>query len=211
MGKTSSVKVKGVYTPRLLLWSKGVFDKVLHTGGLDPASGELASSYVTGQIARFESACEKRLAVADVKLKPVWLEADQLLVDYAKLRRSDSFAEHVDNSDNGVSARAREKAETAKAAREAERVAIVKRLSELGNLILAEAFQVDEEITAMIKQLSSAFSAYGHGLLLKPVYKHMLPTIDTDKYSADKLCSLHEVTRRMMLNVVKEELQNHVV
>lgn len=33
MGKTNSViKVKGLHIPRLLLWSKGVLDKVLHTG-----------------------------------------------------------------------------------------------------------------------------------------------------------------------------------
>lgn len=207
----AKIKVKGVHTPRLLLWSKGALDKFLHTGGLDPANGELTSSYVTGQIARFESVCEKRLAVADAKLQPVWLEADQLLVDYANLRPMGNSTERVDDSDNAVSARAREKAEKAKAAREAERVAIVKRLSELGNLILAEAFQVDEEITAMIKQLSSAFSAYGHGLLFKPVYKHMLPTIDTDNYSADKLCNLHDATWKTMISIVKEELQNEVV
>lgn len=212
MNKKNTVvlKVKGLHTPRLLLWAKGVMDKLLHTGGLDPNTGELTSSYITGQISRFESACEKCFAEADDKLKPVWVEVDKLLVDYAQL--SGVSGESTDDADNTTNARAREKAAKVKAANEAARVAIVKRLSELGNLVLAEVFQVDEAITSTSKHLASAFTAYGHGLTWKPVYKHMIPTINTvDNYCADKLCDLHDVTWKTMISIVKEELKNDVV
>lgn len=208
--KTVVLKVKGLHTPRVLLWTKGVLDKLLHTGGLDPITGELTSSYITGQISRFESACEKCFAEADDKLKPVWVELDKLLVDYVQLSGVVSD-KSTDDADNTTDARAREKAAKVKATNEAARVAIVKRLSELGNLVLAEVFQIDEAITATSKDMANAFTAYGHGLTWKPVYKNMLPTINTENYSADKLSNLHDVTWKTMISIVKEELKNDVV
>ena len=77
----------------------------------------------------------------------------------------------------------------------------------------AESIQVDEEIAATANQLSSGLAAYGHGLLFKPVYPHMIPSIDTSKY-AGKICKIRErdTTWNAMTCVVKkEELKNDVV
>jgi len=215
MGKTNTVlKVKGIHTPRLLLWMKGFLDKTLHTGGIDPENGEISSSYITGQVARFEEACEKRIAAADDKLKALWAEADNKLIDYANLPQIDvPDCRDATSATNGAAARMREKAEEYKASRDAKRIDIVKRLSDIANLILAESIQVDEEIAATANQLSSGLAAYGHGLLFKPVYPHMIPSIDTSKY-AGKICKIRErdTTWKAMTSVVKkEELKNDVV
>lgn len=215
MGNAVTVlKVKGLHTPRLFLWMKGLLDgKLLHTGGLDPTTGMLSSSYITGQIARFQTACAKRMAVADEKLKPFWAEADRLLIDYANLPMA---APAWDNntkagSESNTMARMREKNEKMKASREAERITIVKRLTDIGNMILAERVQVDEEIEATAKQLSSTFAAYGHGLIFKPVFDHMLPTIGMSDCESEKLCKPHDVTWNKMISIIKEEVQNDVV
>ena len=216
MARTKTVlKVKGLHTPRLLLWMKGFLDRTLHTGGIDPENGEISSSYITGQVARFEEACEKRIAAADDKIKGLWAEADNKLIDYANLPQIERVPDYKDvpGITNGAAARIHEKAEKDKAFREAKRIDIVKRLSDIENLILAESIQVDEEIAATANQLSSCLAAYGHGLLFKPVYPHMIPSIDTSKY-AGKICKIRErdTTWNAMTCVVKkEELKNDVV
>lgn len=146
MNKTmNTLKIRGIHTPHLFLWMKGALDgKIFHTGGIDPIRGVLFSSYITGQMARFQTAYAKRIAIADKRMKPFWTEADHLLIDYANLPEISKVAEHDSKVDsgNGATIRAYEKVKKMKASYETKRINIIKRLTDISNNILAECVQL---------------------------------------------------------------------
>lgn len=207
MSKTkTSLPMKGLHTPRFFLWCRGfLHGKIIHTGGLDPETNTISSGYITGQVKRFHNACITRREQAEAKLAKEWAEADQLLIDLAAI--SVALAGSSDHqkfaNESSAQARAREKAAEKRASREAERLEILKRLSEISNTIRAELDLAHDQMEATAEALLSGFAAYGHGLLLEPIFQYNLPSAAYEG-CAEQILKSHEDTWNTMVSILKE-------
>ena len=86
MGKNCYLKMKALRTPGLLLWTRGVIHgKLLHTGELDQQTERISSGFITGQLARFQSACAVCCEETEAALGPLWTEADRILLELRTL------------------------------------------------------------------------------------------------------------------------------
>ena len=203
--------VKGIRTPRLLIWLRGFWHgKVLHTGGLDPETNTIASGYITGQVKRFHHACITRREKAEEKLSKVWSAADELLIGYAAVTDALAATEKIQNPPIKSSAQARfyERAAGKRASRENERQDILKKLAQLANDLRTEYDSAHDQMEATAELLSSTFACYGHGLLMKPIYDHNLPYISYED-CARKILLTHEDTWNAMVSVLKEVKNEH--
>lgn len=207
MSKTKTVlPMKGLHTPRFFLWCRGfLHGKIIHTGGLNPETNTISSGYITGQIKHFRNACITRREQAETKLTKEWAEADQLLIDLTAISvaLADSSNYQKFANESSAQVRAREKAAETRASREAERLAVLKRLSEISNAIRAEIGLAHDQMAATAEALLSGFAAYGHGLILQPVFQHNLPTI-TYEGCAEQILKSHEDTWNTMASILKE-------
>lgn len=200
------LQVKGLKTPPLFLWVRGgVHGKLLHTGGLDPQTNVITSGFVIGQLARFQSACALRVQQAEKTLKPKWSEADQILLELsdisAQLARG-SRAALDETVGNAARARAREQEASRQISLAARNLKMHQRLVEISNDIRSEIILATEQAESTAELLRSSFSAYGHGLLLRPVQAQNLPRIPKEDM-AEKILRDHQTT----WNTMQQELE----
>ena len=201
-----TLQLKGLCTPRIFLWLRGfIHGKIIHTGGLNPETNTISSGYITGQTKRFHNACVARRELAAEKLKKEWADADQLLIDLANVSAelADTNDLHKLAHESSAQARANEKAASRRASREAERLTILKRLSDIANTIQAELDQTHDELEATAEMLLSTFSCYGHGLIMKPVYDYNLPSVSYEN-CAKMILESHEGTWNAIVSVLEE-------
>lgn len=179
MGKNCYLKMKALRMPGLLLWTRGVIHgKLLHTGELDQQTERISSGFITGQLARFQSAC----AVCCEET-----EADRTLLELRTLSaelKQQSGLPADPGQDSPTQARSRERQTEARATRTARQLQLRQRLAGLSNTIAGKLRLAEMREQATAAQLRSTFSAYGHGLLLRPVAERNLPPVpgmDIDK------------------------------
>lgn len=202
----TALSMKGIRTPCSFIWFRGFWHgKVIHTGGLDPETNTIASSYVTGQIKRFRNACVTRREKAEEKLGRVWSTADELLIDYAAVTAAltESGKSQNSHSESNAQARSNERATEKRASHENERQSILKNLAQLANDIRAEYGSAHDQMEATAEILSSTFACYGHGLLMKPIYDYNLPGI-TYEDCAQQILNNHEDTWNAVISILKE-------
>lgn len=211
MSKTkTTLPMKGLRTPRIFLWFHGFFHgKILRTGGLDPETGTITSGYITGQIKRFRNVCVARREYAEENLKKEWADADRLLIDLASISAALADTNDYQKLANmsSAQARAQEKAASARASREAERLAILKHLVDISNAIRSEFDHAHDQMEATAEMMLSTFSCYGHGLMMQPVYTRNLPTVSYDDCAAQILNS-HEAIWNTINSILKEVKSN---
>lgn len=183
--KTTSkiLPVKGINTPKLILWIMGYIDgKIMKTGGLDEKQ-VITSGYVSGQTKRYNSAVLTRIKELEQSLAPVWSKADTLLVEW------DSISAEYDSSllDNdpksGPQARKLKKLKLAKKN-------ILMELAHVESQILCNGNSAQKEIQATKEALIAGFSSYGSGLLCHPLRDSNLPIIKTET-ALDQILSQH--------------------
>lgn len=202
----NTLHMKGIRTPRFFVWCKGFLDgKITHTGGIDPETNIITSGYVTGQIKHFRHACITRRETAEAKLAELWCKADELMIDYATVTSALEKAGRSQSSavESNAQIRANERAAAKRASNKAERKVILKNLAKLANDIRAEYDSAHDQMEATAELLASVFACYGHGLLMKPVYTHNLPTI-TYEDCVKQIIVNHEETWNAIISILKE-------
>lgn len=207
MGNRKTLPLRGLHTPRLLLWQLGFLHRRMHTGGLDPETGDLSSAFLTGQTNRFHTACISRVEEMERRQRKNWQDAGQLLLELSALSRA--LAQEVPvrrGGETGAQARSRARAERERAERERQYLERVKRLTGLRSGIFAEFRQARTQMEATAELLRSGFTAYGHGLLLQPVYAGQLPVLNGESY-LDGYAQAHRETWNAMERYVKEGLE----
>lgn len=208
MNRKTILSVKGIHTPRLLIWMKGfLHGTILHSSALDPDTKIITSGYITGQIKRYRMACVACRKKAEKELSDKWSEADQLLIDYAEVTSFLSKSEHdqnyFDENTSSACARAKQRAADERASREADRQAILKAAASIINDINGQYVSAHDQMEATAEALLSTFSAYGHGVLLKPVFTCNLPVLSYED-CADQIISNHQNTWNALLNIIEE-------
>lgn len=181
----STLYVRGLHTPRILVWFLGLLHgKILHTGGLDPDNEKISSAYISGQIKRFHKACDCRLDRARKRLFNDWGTAEKLLIDYGNVYNA---IVELDGKKSipatAAEARTAEVGEQKRGALNDRLTSIRKSLASIANTIRSEMDNVRDQMDATSDLMLSVFASYGHGLLLKPVYSRYLPDVtlrDTD-------------------------------
>ena len=208
MKKSAALPMKGLRTPRLLIWMLGFFHgKIIRTGGLDPASNTLSSGYVTRQIKCFGEACTACRKEAEKKLVNVWPKAQEKLMEYAAVSAAlAASGGYVGGNGSAQDKRAADQAADAYAARLEKRQAILKELCALSNQIHSEQNQARARMEATAERLLSVFATYGHGLLMKPVYLHHLPQLQFED-CAQQILKHHEAVWNTIETILKEALK----
>lgn len=204
--KKSHISMKGLRTPRICLWISGfVHGRILHTGGLDPKTNTITSAYITGQLKRFESACIMRFADAEASLEKDWETAEHLLIDYEnasfKLASTTDFTVFSGQS-SSEEKRAKEHDAWNRAALVAEQIAIKKQLADISNHVSGQISQACSEMESTGDLLLGCLSAYGHGMLLKPIGPSLLPKIQLDSYRS-RLLEEHQRIWNEMMTILK--------
>lgn len=160
---------------------------MLHTGELDQQTERISSGFITGQLARFQSACAVCCEETEAALGPLWTEADRTLLELRTLSaelKQQSGLPADPGQDSPTQARSRERQTEARATRTARQLQLRQRLAGLSNTIAGKLRLAEMREQATAAQLRSTFSAYGHGLLLRPVAERNLPPVpgmDIDK------------------------------
>lgn len=205
--KKNRISMKGLHTPRICLWIGGfVHGKILHTGGIDPENNTISSAYITGQMKRFEGACILRLADAEASLAKDWETAEHLLIDYENVMfQLSSTMDFTVFSQKSTSEeeRSREKEALNRAALTAQQLVIKKQLADISSHVLNRTHQAYSDMEATGDQLLGCLSAYGHGMLLKPISPSLLPKIHLENYS-DRLLQEHQQTWNEMLTILEK-------
>ena len=214
MNKKTILHVKGIHTPRLIIWAKGFFHgKILHSGGLDLETKKLSSSFITGQINSYREACVVCRDQAEKKLASKWAEADQLLIDYVsvmsalELDKAENDQHSIDGIITSAQARAKQRAAEKRASLLADRQDILKAMAGIASDINSHYLTAHAQMEATAEALMSTFSAYGHGLLLKPVFPHSLPDLSFNDCS-DQIILNHITTWDAMLKILEKEERN---
>ena len=205
MRTCKTLHVKGIHSP-MALWCRGfLHGRVIHTGGLDPETNTISSSYITGQLKGFQKACILRREKAETKLTKAWTEVDQLLIEYAAVASAlaDLNVSHSTQTEGNAQARANERLTAARVSRLIDRQDISKKLSDIANEIMAEVDNARDQMEATAAMLLNAFASYGHGLLMKPVYPRSLPHIDCTDY-ANEILTNHANTWNAVVSILKE-------
>ena len=203
------LRVRGLRTPRLFIWCRGfLHGRLLHSAGVDPRTGTLASSYVTGQVHRFHKACADRRENAERRLAKDWSDADRLLLDLSDAEKELAAAvippKQPDETSSQI--RAREKAAALRAAIEARRLALLKDLADIYNRVLREFNEAADQMDATAARLLSCFAAYGHGATLQPVFDGMLPEVGCGD-CAEGILTDHHQTWNELTSALKEVRQ----
>lgn len=205
MSKTT-LSMKGISTPRVFIWFRGFMQgRIIHTGGLDPETNIITSGYVTGQTKKFRKACVTRREIAEQKLAKLWCNADELLFDYSAVtsalaRAGENLYSHCESN---AQTRFNERATEKRMSCEAERQTILKNLAQIANDIRLEYNTAHDQMEATAELLAAAFACYGHGLLMKPVYAHNLPTIKFED-CADQIIVNHQDTWDAIVSIIRE-------
>lgn len=204
------LSVPGLATPRWILWIHGWFHgHVLKSGGLDPETNIIASCYITGKCSLFHRACIARIEALESNLQKKWADADGLLVDYKELNsvlktELPSFASVSDS----IRARENERNAKIRASQAADRQAVLKKLMEIASNLRSEEHLAIDQMESTAAKLKSAFAAYGHGLLMKPIYASNLPQVTCVEY-LDAYHRGHEAAI-MALDMIASEIKEGI-
>ena len=206
--KAKTLHVSGLHTPRLFLFMKGFFHgRILHTGHLDPEKKVITSAYISGQTKRFHHACAVRSERAEERLGKFWTEADKILQALDDIDNSIPNLEYIDeiqeNSSN-TQKRLRDREEERKKRLNIEKQQKMYRLIELYNAILEEKNFAESQFAATAESLSSSFSAYGHGMTMKPLSIENIPVLSSSEYS-EQITLKHMTTWKRMKSVLERE------
>jgi hypothetical protein len=103
-----------------------------------------------------------------------------------------------------VQRRLRDKEETRVKALKKEKIQKMQRLIELFNAILEERNIAESQFDAAAESLSSAFSAYGHGMIMRPLLIQNIPVMTSEKY-VDMITERHKSTWNKMKHLLEKE------
>lgn len=171
-------KIKGLYTPNLLVSIRGFWDaRIRKTAVVDPDSGLLVSGYITGMSSRLQAYEAGKVDDLGNEVKAARAEASGLVTEYAQLRRRMEPMPQIPDPGDVHRVRQYQRADARNRAAIARMYEIESRLMEISNKLRDREHHVLQELSRVRSLMRSKFSAYGHGMMLRPVGDNMIPEL----------------------------------
>lgn len=202
--KKKTLKIKGMFAPRIFIWMLGLLHgHIFKTAALDPETGYICSSYVTGKCKLFEELSSDRVRQLEYELKAVRAEAADLMIKEAQIRKSleedtiETIPVSIDEK------RSIGRWESRRASYFKSHETNIKRLAEIDNKIRSCELNAKEELTAAAAALQNCFATYAHGVLFRPVQNSFIPPVKyTDCFELYR--ESHKDEDRQLYCILKE-------
>lgn len=178
--KKHECSVKGLRTPRILIWLLGLLHgKILRTGTIDPDTNLLCGSYITSKTMLYKEYCHKRVGMLEAELKGLYIKVSSLLLSYETLQNRLS----VLNSKTSSPESNQEKRLAQQVAYDHSNAAkqkndVVMQMAEIYEVIRSKEISCTEELAGTAEALHSRFATYAHGMLLRPVLQKTIPRLE---------------------------------
>ena len=177
--KQKTSKIKGMSVPSIIIWTQGLVQgRILKTAAVDPETGYICSSYVTGKCKLFNEFSSNRVKQLEQELKAVRVEAFDLMAQEAQIRKKleEDVVSDVPSSINEKRNAGRCASRRSSYFKRHEE--IVKRLGEIDNKIRSCELSAKAELNATASALQNIFAIYAHGMLFRPVQNSFIPPVE---------------------------------
>jgi len=189
--------IKGLKVPRIFLFTMGILHgRIMKSAGLDPDTGYIRSSYITGKLEALNDLCARQVKQMENELKAVWAEADGLLLAMDAARPDPENAP-------GANPRELARATAKKQQFAAQNTQRLEQLSAIHSKIRSREVNFWASLDSVASILKSNFSTYGHGVLLSSVSGDQLPPMTYEEHFAPYERA-HNNTRRQLQRLLKE-------
>ena len=201
--KKKVLKMKGLRTPKPIIFVHGFINGRMKTAALNPESGHLNSAYIFGKIYQFEKLCHDRAKCLEKDLCDIRTNAEMLIFKLNTLpipSADGGKGVQVKEMDPGSKASSADRraaaaamdaaAKDAAAAKEqreqimAERMETVQQLIQIREQISLKQIVCMEELGATADALRNCFCTYGHGAMLRPMNPGYLPPVEFEGHLA---------------------------
>lgn len=209
MKKRKAFSIKGLQTPRILIWLLGLLHgKIMRAGTIDPDSNLLCGSYITSKSKLYKEYCHKRIGALEEELKGLRTEASCLMFENETLQgQLSTLVVDTAPAESNQQKRIAARTATVRSSALARKDAVLLRLSEIGEEIRSKEMACREELAATAEALQSRFSTYGHGMLLRPVFQKAIPPLEYEG-CLRPYQQLHEETDTRLANMIRR-LDDH--
>lgn len=200
------LKLKGMAVPRIFTWFLGfTHGFIFKTAALDPGTGYVCSSYITGKCKLFQELSSKRIKQLEQELKEARSEAFWIMTQEGMLRKKLQDDKTLDSPVSIDEKRKAERCVSRRASYLRTQEENIKRLGEIDSKIRSCELDAKEELDAVAAALQSRFSTYTHGMLLRPVQSSFIPPVNYEEafYSYEET---HKEQDEQLRNILKEVL-----
>lgn len=169
-------KIKGLNTPNVIVGFRGFWDaRISKTAVVDPDSGLLVSGYITEKLSRLHAYEAEKVDDLENEVKAVRTEASDLVTEYSQIQRGLEPLPAVPDPGDVNRVRQYQQAEARRQEATTRLYEIESRLMEINNKLTDREHHVLQELSRVMGLMRSKFSAYGHGMMLRPVSEQMIP------------------------------------
>jgi hypothetical protein len=225
--RSKPLALKGLHTPRPIIFIRGFLDGRFQTAGIDQKSALLNSAYLNGELYLFNAYCKKRVIQLENDLAADRTKAETLIQELYTLSadlpadlpircaeakgQAEPPATLAEAQARRKAAKAAAKTAEALANANAKRDALTERHKEiLRSLVeIREKIQIKErtcyeELGVTAETLKARLCVYGHGVLLKqPVYTRYIPALEYTSH-LEGYRSAHRELNRKLAAVLQE-------
>lgn len=171
-------KIKGLNTPNWIVGIRGFWDaRIRKIAVVDPHSGLLVSGYLTGNYAMLHAYEAGKVDDLENEVKAVRTEASDLVTEYSQIQRGLEPLPTVPDPGDVNRVRQYQQAEARRQAAITRLYEIESRLMEISNKLHDREHHVLQDLGHVMGLMRSKFSAYGHGMMLRPVSGQMIPEL----------------------------------
>lgn len=229
MKKAKTLKLKGLQTPRPIIFIHGFMDGRTKTVALDSQNGHLNSAYIHGRIYLFHELCKKRVIQLEKELSGIRAEAQTLILELKNITLPLAHSTpEVDRPDSQRPATIAASRSSRAAAAEADKVKkandrlkterenilarrawIIQRLIKIQEQISLSERVCIEEMEATSNALKNCYCTYGHGALLRPIQPSYIPTVAYDGFLDAYFNARNELSQKIS-NILNKEEANYV-
>ena len=194
------VKMRGLYTPRILLFVHGFLDGRFKGAVLDSEKNVLNSAYVHDKIFQYNEFLEKNLMSLENEMQEIRTEAECIIQELWEIENRINGKKEVvfyNCAKKKIPATITEAQQLRKEAREEEKEnentrqkydkynelidrkrIIIQRLIEIENDRAAKESVTEKNMISGAEALKASLCSYCHGAILNPVYENYIPQID---------------------------------
>ena len=193
------IKLRGLHTPKLILFLHGFFDGRFKGAAIDPETNILNSAFMYQRIFQYNEFCEKNLVKMESDLEGIRTEAENLMEELKEInifqteKKEIIFSDYVKQKIPSTTTEAQQYRNEARSEKKenqrkkqlqeehnkmsSKKTTIIRRLIEIQNSISTKENITERSMMSVAEALKASLCPYCHGAILKPLYEHYIPQI----------------------------------